>query len=401
MPTSSSSAAATSACGRRGTSSSSSPSWTSCCSRPPCAATVRVAATAGSASRCGATHRRCATRPGDAAALATCRASEEAVRGIGAWCAANGVDAWFREAPMLRVATTESQMGTWDDIVRTAAELGAPDEVVVGVRRRRTGSLRVSALSRRGALPSQRHRAPGPAGSRAPREAPRARCPYPRAHCGDAARSPRERGDAHGARTARMRPSWLSTRLPPASPATACRSRSLRVTSSSPSRCRTCSTSSAGRAARRSSTAARSCTTCARRVTDGSSSAGAAAPWEWEAARPTASSSTGDVIAETERALRRFFPQTRGRAVTHAWGGPIDVSPTHLPIFGSRGRVHHGFGFTGKRRRAVVPRRRDPRSPRARPPRRAHAARSRRTGPQALPARAAPLRRRLAHPARR
>ena len=33
--------------------------------------------------------------------------------------------------------------------------------------------------------------------------------------------------------------------------------------------------------------------------------------------------------------------------MTHAWGGPIDVSPTHLPIFGSRGRVHHGFGFTG------------------------------------------------------
>jgi glycine/D-amino acid oxidase-like deaminating enzyme len=53
------------------------------------------------------------------------------------------------------------------------------------------------------------------------------------------------------------------------------------------------------------------------------------------------------VVTETERALRRFFPQTRGRAVTQAWGGPIDVSPTHLPVFGSRGRVHHGFGFTG------------------------------------------------------
>ena len=45
--------------------------------------------------------------------------------------------------------------------------------------------------------------------------------------------------------------------------------------------------------------------------------------------------------------LVRFFPQIRGRRLTHAWGGPIDVSPTHLPIFGSRGRVHHGFGFTG------------------------------------------------------
>jgi glycine/D-amino acid oxidase-like deaminating enzyme len=52
--------------------------------------------------------------------------------------------------------------------------------------------------------------------------------------------------------------------------------------------------------------------------------------------------------ARTARAdLLRFFPALRGRRVTHAWGGPIDVSPTHLPIFGSRGRVHHGFGFTG------------------------------------------------------
>jgi glycine/D-amino acid oxidase-like deaminating enzyme len=45
--------------------------------------------------------------------------------------------------------------------------------------------------------------------------------------------------------------------------------------------------------------------------------------------------------------LVRFFPQLRDRRITHAWGGPIDVSPTHLPIFGSRGRVSHGYGFTG------------------------------------------------------
>jgi len=51
--------------------------------------------------------------------------------------------------------------------------------------------------------------------------------------------------------------------------------------------------------------------------------------------------------ATAQARLVRFFPDLAGRAVTHAWGGPIDVSPTHLPIFGSRGRVHHGFGFTG------------------------------------------------------
>jgi glycine/D-amino acid oxidase-like deaminating enzyme len=54
-----------------------------------------------------------------------------------------------------------------------------------------------------------------------------------------------------------------------------------------------------------------------------------------------------DAAAHAAAALRRFFPQLAHREITHAWGGPIDVSPTHLPIFGSRGKIHHGFGFTG------------------------------------------------------
>jgi glycine/D-amino acid oxidase-like deaminating enzyme len=52
-------------------------------------------------------------------------------------------------------------------------------------------------------------------------------------------------------------------------------------------------------------------------------------------------------VQRAERGLRRLLPGLADARVTHAWGGPIDVSPTHLPIFGSRGRVHHGFGFTG------------------------------------------------------
>ena len=55
------------------------------------------------------------------------------------------------------------------------------------------------------------------------------------------------------------------------------------------------------------------------------------------------------VAAEVERHLLRFFPQLGGRRVEHAWGGPIDVSPTHLPIVGGldSGRVHYAFGYTG------------------------------------------------------
>jgi glycine/D-amino acid oxidase-like deaminating enzyme len=55
------------------------------------------------------------------------------------------------------------------------------------------------------------------------------------------------------------------------------------------------------------------------------------------------------VAAEVERRLVRMFPSLRGRRIEHAWGGPIDVSPTHLPVIGSHatGRVHYAFGYTG------------------------------------------------------
>ena len=44
-----------------------------------------------------------------------------------------------------------------------------------------------------------------------------------------------------------------------------------------------------------------------------------------------------------------MFPALSGRAITHAWGGPIDVSPSHLPQIGTLegAPVHYAFGFTG------------------------------------------------------
>jgi hypothetical protein len=45
----------------------------------------------------------------------------------------------------------------------------------------------------------------------------------------------------------------------------------------------------------------------------------------------------------------RFFPQLEGRRIEHAWGGPIDVSPTHRPaIVGLRALpAWAAFGYTG------------------------------------------------------
>jgi glycine/D-amino acid oxidase-like deaminating enzyme len=54
------------------------------------------------------------------------------------------------------------------------------------------------------------------------------------------------------------------------------------------------------------------------------------------------------VVTATEEDLRRFFPGLAGRRVELAWGGPIDVSPSHLPVAGSLdGPIHYGFGYTG------------------------------------------------------
>ena len=49
------------------------------------------------------------------------------------------------------------------------------------------------------------------------------------------------------------------------------------------------------------------------------------------------------VVAQVRADLLRFFPQLAGRRMAHAWGGPIDVSPTHRPaIVGPARRCRRG-----------------------------------------------------------
>jgi glycine/D-amino acid oxidase-like deaminating enzyme len=54
-------------------------------------------------------------------------------------------------------------------------------------------------------------------------------------------------------------------------------------------------------------------------------------------------------VAQARRHLLRIFPALEGRAITHAWGGPIDVSPSHIAQIGTLpgAPVHFAFGYTG------------------------------------------------------
>jgi glycine/D-amino acid oxidase-like deaminating enzyme len=56
-----------------------------------------------------------------------------------------------------------------------------------------------------------------------------------------------------------------------------------------------------------------------------------------------------EVISQAAERLRAYFPGLEGRRLTHAWGGPIDVSPTHLPLVVPLpgDRVFAAAGYTG------------------------------------------------------
>jgi glycine/D-amino acid oxidase-like deaminating enzyme len=69
-------------------------------------------------------------------------------------------------------------------------------------------------------------------------------------------------------------------------------------------------------------------------------------------ARPTIDDAfTHDARAVTEAAqgFRLMFPSFADVPLEDAWGGPIDVSPTHLPVFGSLepGNLFYALGYTG------------------------------------------------------
>ncbi len=61
---------------------------------------------------------------GESEGLRLARASEAAIGEIGAFCAANAIDAQFTQRGWLWTATTEAQLGTWEGTVRACERLG-------------------------------------------------------------------------------------------------------------------------------------------------------------------------------------------------------------------------------------------------------------------------------------
>ena len=285
-------------------------------------------------------------RAGDTAALAVCRASEDAVRGIGSWCRDNGVDAWFREAPMLRVATTNSQLGSWEEDVRACAKLGASEEIVSltadEVRRRCASPLFLGGAAQRLNATVQPARLSlglrGKVLDRGVRVHERTEVTRLNRDGSVETHTGRVRAGAAVLAVNSRAVGFPGYRL-----SLAVASSHIVLTEPVPD-----VLEDLGWTGGEAIVDNRTLVHYMRTTNDGRIAFGWGGGKMGFGGRVSKRLELDPWVRErTRESLVRFFPQLRDRRVTHAWGGPIDVSPTHLPIFGSRGRVHHGFGFTG------------------------------------------------------
>lgn len=289
-------------------------------------------------------------RFGDEGAIGVAHAAEAAIGEIGEWCAAEGVDASFRNGGYLQVSTAPAYDGTWDETVAACAALGQPEAVEV---------LRSDEVRERCASPLFRGAAffPASATVNPARLGLGLRRRLIESGVGvyelSKVRSLRVGNDAVEARTdsglVRAGQAVLTTggaqeAVGPLRGRLTLTSSHMVITEPVPDLLE-----EIGWTGGECVTDARHMLHYFRTTDDGRIAFGWGGGRVVYGARLCGHAEVdADVAAEVASHLARFFPGLEGRPIAHAWGGPIDVSPTHTPIAGTLdGRVHHVFGFTG------------------------------------------------------
>jgi glycine/D-amino acid oxidase-like deaminating enzyme len=287
-------------------------------------------------------------RFGRARALAAAEASAASVAAIGAWCEAQDVDAWFKRAGYLQVSTTAAHDGVLDRILAVA-----PPERVQALDRDGVRARCDSARFRRGLF------VPDDATVQPARLALGLR-----AHVRAAGADVFERSRVRALRVTSPREVIVETNGGRVRARSAVLAVNAATRGVAPLRARLSVTSShivlsepvpdvleaIGWTGGESVADSRTFLHYFRTTRDGRILFG------WGGGRLAVGARLRGrievdpaVAAETHSHLVAMFPALAGRAVTHAWGGPIDVSPSHLPQIGSLpgAPVHYAFGFTG------------------------------------------------------
>jgi glycine/D-amino acid oxidase-like deaminating enzyme len=289
-------------------------------------------------------------RLGDGPALELAKATQASAEAIGRWCAEQGVDAWYRRGGELRVSTAEAHDDVGLASLRAAVELGAGDRLV---------DLTPAQVRERCASPVFRRGVFAPDGATVhpgrlalglrQRLLDRGVAVHEHTRVG------RVRGEGSGvtvdagSATVRARHAILAAggalaRMRPMRGRVLVGSSHLIVTEPVPDVIEALGWG--GEAI----SDARAFLHYTRTTRDGRIAFG------WAGGRPAFGGRLRGrievdprIVGALQAHLLRWFPMLEGRAIEHAWGGPIDITPSRLPAVVSLpgGPVHAAAGYTG------------------------------------------------------
>lgn len=303
-------------------------------------------------------------RWGDEAALAVARAAERSVVEIGEFCETEGVEAWFRRGGYLQVSTAPAQDEVWHDALAACRELGmagAPDHREAASPAEVVRALTPEEVAQRCASPAFRAGAfyPGSATVHPARLAfgLRERLLARGAHIyeGTPVRALRDAPDGVEARTpggtVRARTAVLAiggaarAKRGPLHNRLTVTSSHIVMTEPVPELLE-----EVGWTGGECITDCRTMLHYFRTTADGRIVFGLGGGQISMGGRLRGRVEVDPAVAAlaAER-LHAYFPGTEGRELTHAWGGPIDVSPTHLPVVMPLpgGHAFAAAGYTG------------------------------------------------------
>jgi glycine/D-amino acid oxidase-like deaminating enzyme len=296
-------------------------------------------------------------RWGDEAALSVARASSAAVAGIESFCLEEGIDAWFRPGGYMQVSTAMAHDGVWDEAVASCRALGEA-EVVRPLDPQQVASRCASPAFRSGVL------YPDSATVQPARLALGLRKRLSAAGVEVFERSPvrrlaadRNPGGAVVATTpaGTVRAGSAIVAIGGAAKARRAPLRSALTVSSS----HVVLTEPVPQLLEEIGWTGGECITDGRALVDyfRTTSDGRIA-FGWGGGRIAMGARLSgrseldpEIVDGAARRLREYFPGLAGRRITHAWGGPIDVSPTHIPLVvplpGSRSFAAAGYTGNG------------------------------------------------------
>jgi glycine/D-amino acid oxidase-like deaminating enzyme len=280
-------------------------------------------------------------------AVRTCRAISSSIDSIGTFCAAEGVDAWFKKAGYLYAATATQHLAVCEHMVRLARDVGAPDELrelTAGEVKARcySDSFRGGAFMRDGASVQPARLVRGLRRVLLERGVTiHEGTTVARLEPGPPALAVTAKGTVRAPHAVIAINAW-ATGWPQLRRRLVAWSSYVVLTAPAPERLQAIHWTG-GELVSDLRTSVR----YFRTTRDGRIAFGGGGG---RAGTTIGESFTRDLRAVVEAAegFRLLFPSFADVPIVDAWGGPIDVSPTHLPAFGSlEPNVHYALGYTG------------------------------------------------------